>query len=72
MKKNISTIPIEYGRFYKANDKIARVCGTAHSLLGGEDVILFSYVENYTNGNVYCECDTHKEAMEEIADMEGK
>ena len=30
------------------------------------------YVVLDDNGNVYCECDTHKEAMEEIADMEGK
>ena len=36
MKKNAqSDFPIEYGRFYKANDKIARVCGTAHSLFNG-------------------------------------
>ena len=30
------------------------------------------YVVLDDNGNVYCECDTHKEAMEEIADMEDK
>ena len=53
MKKNISAMPIEYGRFYKANDKIARVCGTAHSIFNGEDVVLFSYVENYTTSDVY-------------------
>ena len=53
MKKNITEIPIEYGRFYKANDQIARVCGTAHPLSGGEDVILFSYVEKYTTSDVY-------------------
>ena len=65
MKKNISTIPIEYGRFYKANDKIAR--GTAHSLLGGEDVVLFSYVENYTTSDVYY-C-TKEVFMEKFAPM---
>lgn len=53
MKKNISTMPIECGRFYKADDKIARVCGTAHSLFNGEDVVLFSYLENYTTSDVY-------------------
>ena len=44
---------IEYGRFYKANDKVARVCGTAHSLFNGEDVVLFSYVKKYTASDVY-------------------
>ena len=54
MKKNTqSDFPIEYGRFYKANDKIARVCGTAHSLFNGEDMVLFSYIENYTTSDVY-------------------
>ena len=41
-KNNPIEMPIECGRFYKANDKIARVCGTAHSLFNGEDVVLFS------------------------------
>ena len=53
MKKNLSAAPRAYGRVYKANDNVARVCGTAHSLLGGEDVVLFSYVENYTTSDVY-------------------
>ena len=52
-KNNPIEMPIECGRFYKANDKIARVCGTAHSLFNGEDVVLFSYLENYTTSDVY-------------------
>ena len=52
-KNNPIEMPIECGRFYKAGDKIARVCGTAHSLFGGEDVVLFSYLENYTTSDVY-------------------
>nr|DAF80909.1 MAG TPA: SULFITE REDUCTASE ALPHA SUBUNIT [Bacteriophage sp.] len=29
------------------------------------------YVVLDDNGNVYCSCDTHKEAADEIAEMEG-
>ena len=46
MKKDNSTM-FDYGRFYKDRDKIVRVCGSAHPISGGEDVILFSYVDKY-------------------------
>lgn len=53
MKKDIPTMSIEYGRFYKEGDKIVRVCGSAHPISGGEDVILFSYVDKYITSDVY-------------------
>ena len=53
MKKDIPNMSIEYGRFYKEGDKIVRVCGSAHPISGGEDVILFSYVDKYITSDVY-------------------
>ena len=52
MKKDNSTM-FDYGCFYKEGDKIVRVCGSAHPISGGEDVILFSYVDKYITSDVY-------------------